>query len=187
MLGCTGMFDIVFVCTGNRARSPLAEALCLRYTAGVDLRVRSAGTLGVRGLPPLADAIRAGRALGVDIASHRTRSLDDVELRSVDLVLGFEPFHVQAAVAAGVSADRAFLLGELVALLGRCEQGGDVVARARESVARAHARRARALAAATATIADPLGRSAGVMKATAREIDDLVHSLAVALFVREPA
>jgi protein-tyrosine-phosphatase len=176
------VFRLVFVCTGNRARSPLAEALCRRYATGMEIRVESAGTLDLGRLPPLPDAVRAGRALDVDIACHRTRSLGDVDLGSADLVLGFEPFHVAAAIEAGARPERAFLLGELVALLAPSESDGDVVRRARSNVARAHARRALVPLTAMATIADPLGKTSSVMRATAQEIDELVSRLALRLF-----
>jgi protein-tyrosine phosphatase len=179
------VFEIVFVCTGNRARSPLAEALCVRYAAGLEVGVRSAGALGLRGIPPLEEAIKAGRALGIDIASHRSVPLAEAGLGVADLVLGFEPFHARAAVEAGASRERVFLLGELVALVAPEEHDGDVVARARETVARADARRALAPTSATATIPDPLGKPAHVMQATAKEIDDLVHRLVAVLFARE--
>jgi protein-tyrosine phosphatase len=176
------VFEIVFVCTGNRARSPLAEALCARYAAGLDVGVRSAGTLGLRGLPPLEEAIKAGRTLGVDIASHRSVPLAEAGLGDADLVLGFEPFHARAAIEAGAPRERVFLLGELVALIAPEEHDDDVVARARETVAHAHARRALVPTSVTATIADPLGKPARVMEATAKEIDDLVRRLSLALF-----
>ena len=94
-------FEILFVCTGNRARSPLAQALCLRYAVGLDVAVRSAGTLGLRGAPPLAEAVKAGRRLGVDIASHRSIALAEADAGAADLVLGFEPMHAAAALEAG--------------------------------------------------------------------------------------
>ena len=44
--------DVVFLCTGNRFRSPLAAALFAEATAGLPVHVRSAGTLNV-GSPPV--------------------------------------------------------------------------------------------------------------------------------------
>jgi protein-tyrosine-phosphatase len=181
------VFELVFVCTGNRARSPLAEALFRRYSKGMNVRVRSAGTVGLDRLPPLPGAVKAGRALDVDIARHRTRPLADLDLGSADLVLGFEPFHVEAAIEAGAPPERAFLIGELVALLSPDEHVGEVVRRARDAVARAHRRRLLVPSGTTATIADPLGKSRSVMQATAKEIDDLVHRLALALLCEDAA
>jgi protein-tyrosine-phosphatase len=181
------VFELVFVCTGNRARSPLAEALFRRYSKGMRVRVRSAGTVGLDRLPPLPDAVKAGRALDVDIARHRTRPLGDLDLGSADLVLGFEPFHVEAAIEGGAPPERVFLIGELVALLIPDEHGGEVVRRARDAVAQAHRRRVLVPSGTTATIADPVGKSRSVMQATAKEIDDLVHRLALGLFGEDSA
>src|SRR5680860_173255 len=120
------MFEVVFVCTGNRARSPLAAVLFDRYSEGVDVRVHSVGTLELGSLPALPRAVEAGRDLFVDLSGHLTRSVRDVDLSSADVVLGFESFHVSAAIAqGGAHPERTFLLRELVALLVTHASGPD--------------------------------------------------------------
>jgi protein-tyrosine-phosphatase/DNA-binding transcriptional ArsR family regulator len=65
---------VLFVCTGNSARSPIAEAL-LRHRAGDWVRVASAGSLPKPRLHP--NAIRVMRAgYGIDLADQRPRHLD---------------------------------------------------------------------------------------------------------------
>jgi protein-tyrosine phosphatase len=180
-------FRLVFVCTANRARSPLAAALLRRRLSGVEgVDVRSAGTLRLEGAPPLAAAVRAGRKLEIDLEGHRSRSLGARSLSSADLVLGFEPFHLEAAVAAGARPERAFLLAELVALPPDGD-AGDPVQGAQAAVQGAHARRAGSGAHAAATIADPVGRPESAMRETVLEIDALVSQLALALIGRAGA
>ena len=181
------IFHVAFVCTGNRARSPLAEALLARRAASLPVLATSAGTLGPRGLPPLPGAIKAGRRLGVDIGAHRSRPLDDIALDTADLVLGFEPAHVRAVVRAGASEEQTYLLGELVALVAPSERTSDPVGLARAVVSTAHERRRRVPAPATATVADPLGMPTRVMQATADEIEDLVGRLFAGLFGQGPS
>lgn len=177
------MFDVVFVCTGNRARSPLAEALFRRHSAGVDVRVSSVGTLALGPVPALPQAIKVAQGLRVDLTGHRARSLRDVDISSADLVLGFEPSHVSAAIALGRAVpDRAFLLRELIALMGRAADEDDAVSRARSVVAKAGSRRVHSHWSTGLTIADPLGKPVKVMQATALEIDQLVRRLAEGLF-----
>ena len=50
-------FQIVFVCTGNRFRSPIAAAFVQKHGAGLPLDLRSLGTLDTGPAPPLAEAV----------------------------------------------------------------------------------------------------------------------------------
>lgn len=76
---------VLFVCTGNSARSPIAEALLGHHTAG-RVRVASAGT---RPRPELAaDTVRVLRdEFGIDVGDRRPRHLDTVARRRFDHVI----------------------------------------------------------------------------------------------------
>ncbi|WFE47493.1 ArsR family transcriptional regulator [Verrucosispora sp. WMMD1129] len=77
--------SVLFVCTGNSARSPIAEALLLRRSGG-EVRVVSAGTRPRSGLHP--HAVRVLRdSFGVDVAGQRPRHLDTVARRRYDYVI----------------------------------------------------------------------------------------------------
>ena len=67
---------ILFVCTGNICRSPMAEGL-LRHALGPETRwrVESAGLAAAEGLSASASAVTALRDVGVDISGHRSRLL----------------------------------------------------------------------------------------------------------------
>jgi protein-tyrosine phosphatase len=178
------VFEVVFVCTGNRARSALAEALFRRHSRGARTSVSSVGTLDVGSVPALADAVEAGRRLGVDLASHRARALRHVDLSSAGLVLGFEPFHVSfAVVEGGADPARTFLLGELAMLLDGRASAHDVPAHPRAAVADADTRRLRNRPdRAAPVVRDPLGKSPKVMRRTAEEINGLVQRVVLGLF-----
>jgi arsenate reductase len=74
---------VLFVCTGNSARSQMAEAL-LRREGGQAFEVFSAGT-EPRGVHPLA--IRALADVGIDITGARSKSVDEFRDQPFDYVI----------------------------------------------------------------------------------------------------
>ena len=110
-------FEVVFVCSGNRFRSPLAEASLSQLTRGIPVRVTSVGTLDLGPKPVLSEALTLGRSLGLDLSEHRARALSGGSLEEADLVIGFERAHVSMAVVeAGARPERTFTMPELVEL-----------------------------------------------------------------------
>lgn len=86
---------ILFVCTGNTCRSPMAEAL-FRLRAGPDCgwRAESAGLFSADGAPASHGAIRIMRELGADITAHRSRALRAAMAEGADLIVGMTRDHV---------------------------------------------------------------------------------------------
>jgi protein-tyrosine-phosphatase len=81
----SGTPRVLFACTGNTARSPVAEAL-LRHRAGYTVDVTSAGSKpGVRIHPGAVRVLRAD--YGLDLAEQRPRHLDAVAARRFDYVV----------------------------------------------------------------------------------------------------
>ena len=177
-------FHVVFICTGNRARSALGEA-SLRARSGRDaVRVESYGTLDIGSAPALPEAIAAAASLGLDLQGHRARSLERARLDDVDLVIGFESFHIAAAVVdAGARRERSFLLRELAELfkeLPRIEGASDR-AHARAVVAHADELRAGSRGSAL-SLDDPYGGSKKVFEEVAATIDSLTAVVVRRLF-----
>lgn len=80
---------VLFVCTGNTCRSPMAEGL-LRDIAdkkNLDIEVASAGIYAHDGGPVAENSIIAMNEIGIDISAYRTRKLSEEDLRWADLVL----------------------------------------------------------------------------------------------------
>ncbi len=73
---------ILFLCTGNSARSQMAEGL-LRHLANDRFEVFSAGTRPV-GLNP--NAVSAMSEIGIDISANRSKSVDEFLNQSFDYV-----------------------------------------------------------------------------------------------------
>ena len=78
---------VLFACTRNAIRSPMAEAL-LKHFHGARIYVQS---VGVRPGPIDPFAIAAMEEMGIDIVRHRARSFDDLEDDSFDLVISLSP------------------------------------------------------------------------------------------------
>jgi protein-tyrosine phosphatase len=179
-------FEVVFVCTGNRFRSPLAEALFRRATTGFPVSVSSRGTLDLGPAPPLPEAAHEARRLGVDLSEHRARPVVASALSDVDLVVGFERMHVLTAVVdANAAGERTFTLPEVVGLLGDRDVPAmsDSVVRARHAVTRAAAARsADPMLLSIPELADPLGGPPELFRRTADELVVLTNRLVAGLF-----
>lgn len=76
------MKRILFVCTGNVCRSPMAEGLFKKLTAGrADITVQSAGVSAGRGMPASRDGVAALSAEGINLASFRSQPVSDELVR----------------------------------------------------------------------------------------------------------
>jgi L-threonylcarbamoyladenylate synthase len=115
---------ILFVCTGNTCRSPMAEGFCKKYLAEkfnckvddlehVGYKVSSAGLMGSVGLPASPGAIIACAARGVDLESHRNQGLTGHLIEESDLIFAMEKIHCKTVVALNPDAEsRCMLLAE---------------------------------------------------------------------------
>ena len=74
---------VLILCTGNSARSQMAEGL-LRHDVVGAYEVFSAGTKPTRVRP---EAIRAMREVGIDISGHRSKSVDEFAGQPFDYVI----------------------------------------------------------------------------------------------------
>ena len=75
--------QVLILCTGNSARSQMAEGL-LQHMAGDRFEVESAGVSPTRVRP---EAIEAMREIGIDISTHRAKSVDEFAGREFDYVI----------------------------------------------------------------------------------------------------
>jgi protein-tyrosine-phosphatase len=88
---------ILFVCSGNTCRSPLAEVITRRLLADAnrtDVEVSSAGTNAWDGSPASDGALLIGMERGLDLSEHRSRQLTPQIIAESDLILAMAPAHV---------------------------------------------------------------------------------------------
>jgi glycine hydroxymethyltransferase len=108
------MKTILFVCTGNVCRSPMAEGIFRQTTqARGDFRVISAGLGAVEGQPPSPYAVQAVKELGIDISNQRSRMLTPEVVQQADYIFGMTHSHVDTVMLLyPQAAERIFLLRE---------------------------------------------------------------------------
>lgn len=84
-----GATEILFVCTGNTCRSPLAEVAAREFLdrLHVPVQVSSAGTAGVPGAGASMHAQQVAAEAGLDLSAHRVRLLQPEMLERASLVL----------------------------------------------------------------------------------------------------
>ncbi|MEE8148591.1 MAG: hypothetical protein V3T24_13365 [Longimicrobiales bacterium] len=95
---------LLFVCTGNTCRSPMAQAIAEAWVGRrgwEDVETRSAGVSAAPGGGASAGAQRAAEARGLDLQAHRSTPLDRELVDWASLILTMEPHHADAAETLG--------------------------------------------------------------------------------------
>ncbi|MGF1579985.1 MAG: Sua5/YciO/YrdC/YwlC family protein [Gemmataceae bacterium] len=104
---------IVFVCTGNTCRSPMAEALCKKLLAqqlGCSVEqlpqhgyvVESAGVSAMAGMGASPEAIAVVGDLGADLNQHQSQPVSEHMLAVADHILTMTRSHLDRLLAAGI-------------------------------------------------------------------------------------
>ncbi|MGW4868966.1 arsenate reductase/protein-tyrosine-phosphatase family protein [Streptomyces chartreusis] len=171
-------FAVLFICTGNLHRSPIAERLLAAVLPEPGFRVRSAGT-GARPAPLDHVTSTVLTELGGDARDFTARPLEAGHVERADLVLGLERCHREAAVRLSpLALRRCFTLREFVRL-----SAGTRATTPDEAVRLAASRRGKMPPAPGEAdgIADPHGELPHVHRARALEIRAAVLALAAIL------
>lgn len=113
----TTTFNLLFVCTGNTCRSPLAEGITrdeLRRRGWANVQVQSAGVAAHAGAAASSAAIIVAGRQGIDLSGHRTQPLTPALVQWADVVLAMGPSHLPSIDRMG-GAEKGTTLGDFAA------------------------------------------------------------------------
>lgn len=120
--------NILFVCTGNTCRSPMAAALFNKIAVerGLDVRIESAGLFAVDGEPASNEAIIAMQKYDIDLLGHHAQSINTELLEKSDLILTMTAAHKM--VLEGSAQDKVYTVCEFAGVDSDIDDpfGGDV-------------------------------------------------------------
>ena len=101
--------QVLFVCSGNTCRSPMAEGIFKKLLAekkGCKLdeleqkgyKILSAGTMGIESFPASPEAVEVCRNRGVDIANHKSQGLSEEIIHNSDIIYTMSRSHIQRII-----------------------------------------------------------------------------------------
>ena len=101
------MKKVLFVCTANICRSPMAQAIfdTLAEDKGLPFRAESAGTAALEGSPIVPNAMAALEEMGIYHGFHSARRVSEEMVGEAEVVLAMTPQH--AATLRGLGSNPA--------------------------------------------------------------------------------
>lgn len=107
------MLHIIFICTGNTCRSPMAKAVFAKRSEelGISCAFSSAalGFLSNSGVSQ--NAVKVCNEVGLDISEHRPRVFREHDVDVTDIYVVMTAAHAQTLLTVGVDVNKIYILG----------------------------------------------------------------------------
>ena len=102
--------NILFVCTGNTCRSPMAEGYL--KSKGIEGVTVSSRGLAADGSPVSLNSKTAMDEAGIDIGSHISKQITADDINKADKIICLSPSHKALLLSAGVPENKLYILGD---------------------------------------------------------------------------
>ena len=109
-------YNLLFVCSGNTCRSPLARAITEQMIQGrgwSHVRVDSAGIAAIDGAPATHQAVTVAGEESLDLTTHQSKELTPELMEWADLILVMTPAQMEAIIERG-GEDKAALVTDFM-------------------------------------------------------------------------
>lgn len=108
------MIRVLFLCTGNTCRSPMAQKIFEHICAErhIEVQCRGAGIATFTGAPASDNAVTVMKEIEIDLSSYRSTAITDLDLDSFDLIVPMTYSHILCLLELGVNKSKIYDLGK---------------------------------------------------------------------------